>query len=140
MTTKKPIDRHTIFNDPKNSFFAIYNSSDEVKAVKAALADAGVNDEQIEVLLFDAETDELVQPEDGGFTKRFRQLFAADAVEVEEHYVEAVRKGYPVVVVHVQKEDDAHLKRVRKLLLDHEGKFVHYFGQWSFENISRESA
>lgn len=65
-----------------------------------------------------------------------RRVLGLDQVEVEERYVEALRAGHPVVRIHVPEADEDTRGEVERVLLDHGGRYIHYFGEWSYAEVA----
>lgn len=68
-----------------------------------------------------------------------RRIFGFDQVEVERIYVEALEAGQAVVRVHVPEDDDETRAQVEEALLDHGGRFIHYFGKWSYVEVAEDA-
>ena len=64
-----------------------------------------------------------------------RRIFGFGQVKVEEAYLKALEAGEPVVRVCVPEEDHDTRAAVERAMLDHDAEYIHWFGQWSFEEV-----
>jgi hypothetical protein len=124
----------------KHCYVAIVPSGD-VDAMLRDLRELGISQDAIDAFC-DSEADanfEALSPqrfETNSLQTLVRRVLGLDQVEVEQEYVEALRAGEPVVRVHVPEKDHDTRGEVERTLLAHGGRYIHYFGEWSYAEVA----
>ncbi len=140
------VKRDSPLGAPQDVYLGIYEGSERVRGLLQALSDLGVSSEGLAVFAgagdeaaFEATEVSRVEDEAPGGTL-LRKIFAADEVEREQVYHDAVAKGSYVVQVQVPEDDKALRSRVEKVMLAHRGHYINYFGRLTFEAVMADKA
>ena len=117
---------------------------DQVDGLVDELRGLDVQEDAIDVFLGDAEDRAYreVSPhriDESGWKALVRNVLGFDQVEVERAYLRALQDGEPVIRACVPEEDESLRADVEKALLGHDGRFIHYFGQWSFVEVASDA-
>ena len=117
---------------------------DQVDGLVDALHRLDIGDDALDVFLGgeDAGTYREVSPhriDRSGWKSLVRNVLGFDQVEAERAYLQALRDGEPVIRACVPEDDEELRAEVEEALLEHGGRFIHYFGQWSFVEVASDA-
>lgn len=103
-----------------------------------------VEDKAIDAFCGDATQEEYraLSPhriDESGWKWLVRQVLGFDQVEVERDYLRALESGAPVIRVRVPEDDASTRADVEEALLEHDARFIHYFGRWSFVEVASDA-
>lgn len=68
-----------------------------------------------------------------------RHTLGFDQVEVERTYVRALHDREPVIRACVPEDQESLRGDVEQAFMSHGGRYVHYFGQWSFVEVASDA-
>jgi hypothetical protein len=126
---------------PTERLVGIADDRRTVEAVCAALADAGVADERIEILTGDSDEFKEI-PDDDSLADRVTHVLKTALGDETERLValrEGLDAGRVVVQVRLTEDDDddreAAKQRLGRLLADHGLDGVAFYGKWQIEEI-----
>lgn len=129
------VQRERVLGSPDEIYLAILDSAEQVRQLEQGLGSQNLR-------LFAAAEDqepfgnlEVERLEDGGKKSLLRRVFAADEVETEQHYRDALRQGSYVVQVAVAEDDQTRRNEVEGALLEQGARFIHYYGRLTFEEV-----
>jgi hypothetical protein len=142
MSEKDKVNRQSPFGGPVDVYLGIFDRADGVRGLLEALSKHGVGQD---LRVFAGADDkeafadaplERIEAESGGGL--IREIFAGDEVETEKRYRDAVGRGNYVVQVGVPEDAEAERNRAEELMLAHGGRYIHYFGSLTFEEVLRD--
>jgi diadenosine tetraphosphate (Ap4A) HIT family hydrolase len=129
-----------------NRVTGLLDNEDDVTAIVAALEGDGVVPDDIDVFAGEqgARRLDLFGREHGRVIRLLRTLEASvgDERETNHRIDEALRKGATLLCVKVnpRRRDAKEVKeRACRVLKSHHAREIHYWGSWSFEDVSSET-
>ena len=135
------VKRDSPLGAPSNVYLGIFDEAEQVRAVLKDLGRLEVARDGLVVFAghedeaaFEEAPMERLDSSLGGATL-VRKLFAADEVEKEKFYHDALERGDYVLQVQVDEDDEALREQVEAALLGAGGHYIHYFGRLTFENV-----